>query len=98
MKFVAVDIRNFRSVKDGGIKNIDNFNVFIGKNNSGKSNLLSAIHAFFQILSNDSLESSNPVIGNTLPDFTQKNTTDPISIAARFGPSRDEMIKMRRLI
>jgi len=40
-------IQNFRSVRNAVIEDIDNLNVLIGKNNSGKSNILSGIHAFF---------------------------------------------------
>jgi AAA ATPase domain len=93
MKLSAVHIQNFRSVKDAIVEDIDDFNVFIGKNNSGKSNLLSAIHAFFRILSNGSLVSSQPVIGK-LSDFTEKVSSHPISITARFVLSREETIKI----
>jgi hypothetical protein len=43
MKLSAVYIKNVRSVKDAGIEDIDNFNVVIGKVNSGKSNILSGM-------------------------------------------------------
>jgi putative ATP-dependent endonuclease of the OLD family len=97
MKLSAIYIRNFRSVKDARIEDIDNFNVLIGKNNSGKSNLLAAIHAFFQILSNGSLVSSQPVIGN-LSDFTQRDSSVPISLCARFVLSRDETINILKMM
>jgi putative ATP-dependent endonuclease of the OLD family len=93
MKLSAVYIKNVRSVKDAGIEDIDNFNVLIGKANSGKSNILSGIHAFFQILSNGYLVSSNPMIGN-LSEFTQRDATHPISISAQFTPSHDEIISI----
>jgi len=90
MKLVAMYIQNFRSVRNAVIEDIDNFNVLIGKNNSGKSNILSGIHAFFNILSNGYLVSSNPGIGNT-SDFTAKDVTNPIKLAARFTPDPGEI-------
>jgi hypothetical protein len=97
MKLSAVYIKHFRSVRDTKIEGIDNFNVFIGKNNSGKSNLLSAISAFFQIISNDSIVSPRPVIGD-LSDFTDKDSDNPISISATLIPSREETVAMLKKI
>jgi putative ATP-dependent endonuclease of the OLD family len=93
VKLSAVRVRNFRSLQDTGIDNIDDFNVLIGKNNSGKSNFLSAINAFFQILSNESLVSSRPIIGNSA-DFSKSHPNVPISICARFLPSEHEISQL----
>ncbi len=93
MKLNDIHIENFRSVRDAKIEDIDNFNVLIGKNNAGKSSLLSAINAFFQILANESFVSSRPIIGE-LTDFTQKVSDHPIAISARFLLSRDETTTM----
>jgi hypothetical protein len=95
MKLSAIHIQNFRSVKNARIEDIGNFNVLIAKNNSGKSNILSATHAFFQILSNGSLVSSQPVIGN-LSDFTQRLPTNTISLSAHFIPDLDSRTGFRR--
>lgn len=42
-----VEIECFRSVKNARIETLDNFNSFVGLNNSGKSNLLRALNLFF---------------------------------------------------
>jgi hypothetical protein len=97
VKLSSVEVENFRIVQNVRVDDIDNFNVLIGKNNSGKSNILSAIHAFFQIISNDSLVSSNPTIGNT-SDFTQRNTTFPISITTTFTLTDDETVHVLKLM
>jgi putative ATP-dependent endonuclease of the OLD family len=97
MKLTAIHIQNFRSVKDTSINDIDDFNVLIGKNNSGKSNLLVAINAFFKILSNGSLVSSQPGVGN-LSDFTDNDSSNPISIAACFILSHDEITTLLRMM
>lgn len=46
---VDIVISNFRSYKNkqNNIKNMNNINVFTGKNNSGKTNILRAINIFF---------------------------------------------------
>ncbi|MBN1803156.1 MAG: ATP-binding protein [Candidatus Lokiarchaeota archaeon] len=46
MKIKQVEIRNFRSIKDVSF-NLLSYMVFVGKNNSGKSNLMVALNAFF---------------------------------------------------
>ena len=51
MKIKRVQIENFRSIKSVDL-NLMSYMVFVGKNNSGKSNLMKAIDVFF----NDSVE------------------------------------------
>ena len=46
MKIKRVKIRNFRSIKEAKF-NLLPYMVFVGKNNSGKSNLMIALDAFF---------------------------------------------------
>lgn len=41
-----IHIKNFRSIADATIE-LDDFNFFVGKNDSGKSNVLKAINLFF---------------------------------------------------
>lgn len=40
-----IHIKNFRSIVDATIE-LDDFNFFVGKNDSGKSNVLKAINLF----------------------------------------------------
>lgn len=44
MKLRSVQINNYKSLKDVKIDTIGNLNVFIGKNNSGKSNIFQALN------------------------------------------------------
>lgn len=47
MKIIEkIEIHRFRSISDASIK-IDDLNIFSGKNNSGKSNILRALNLFF---------------------------------------------------
>src|SRR3972149_6992663 len=39
----GIVIKNFRGVSEGKIDDFENLNIFIGKNNSGKSTLLDAL-------------------------------------------------------
>ncbi len=48
MKLISrIKISRFRSIKDIDLKDINDFTVLAGLNNSGKSNLLRALNAFF---------------------------------------------------
>lgn len=47
MKINSIKVRNFRTVKDETIIDIDNYLTVVGPNNSGKTNILKAIQTFF---------------------------------------------------
>ncbi|WAM36519.1 ATP-dependent nuclease [Caldicellulosiruptor acetigenus] len=47
MKIKSVHIHNFRSIKDGKFDLYD-YNVLVGSNNSGKSNVLTALRIFYE--------------------------------------------------
>ena len=57
MKLEAVNIQNFRSIQEVSLEDCGGFNVIVGKNNAGKSNILLAINAFFK-----SLKKGEPVV------------------------------------
>lgn len=46
MKITKISIRNFRSIRSADI-DCTNFNIFVGQNNAGKTNLFEAIEWFF---------------------------------------------------
>jgi putative ATP-dependent endonuclease of OLD family len=46
MKISKITVRNFRSVKYAEI-DVDNFNIFVGQNNHGKTNFFEAIDWFY---------------------------------------------------
>ena len=48
MLIKSVKIENYRSLCNVSIKNLNNFVVFIGKNSSGKPNLLEAVWLFMK--------------------------------------------------
>ncbi len=60
MKLESVVIHNFRSIEDAKLMNCNGFNMLIGKNNSGKSNILSAINVFFTCVKDGNFLNLNP--------------------------------------
>ena len=58
-----VEIDRFRSIRSESIKTLGDFTAFAGPNNSGKSNVLRALNAFF----NSQTDSNTPV--NVLQDY-----------------------------
>lgn len=95
MNLETISIKNFRSIEDIEVENCGNFNVLIGKNNSGKSNILSAIHTFFTCIQSGNVVALDPPIGKAIDSF-QKNTEIPIEITLTFFLSlaeRDALIR-----
>ncbi|MGB9281833.1 MAG: AAA family ATPase, partial [Pseudonocardiaceae bacterium] len=70
-----------RSVKQQELTACGNFNVLIGKNNSGKSNILLAIAKFFVFLSRDSLATSDSTFRSD-DDYFERNTSEVIRVRA----------------
>lgn len=90
MKLENVIIKKFRSIEDGELAICGEFNVLIGKNNSGKSSVLSAINAFFNCVKNGEVLALNPNVGKEI-DFFNKNTQIPIEITLLFYLTKPEM-------
>ena len=89
MKVEAIEIRNFRSVASCKLGSCGGLNVLIGKNNSGKSNILSAIDAFFKVVSNGEIVSLDSPINKEV-DFYKKNLETPAEITFTFSLSEEE--------
>jgi len=73
MKIKSFTIKNYRSIKELKIDNLNPVNVFFGKNNVGKSNILRGLHLAFYCLRADSI---------FLPDtmFFNRDIYKPIQI------------------
>ncbi|MFB9440139.1 AAA family ATPase [Streptomyces showdoensis] len=70
----------FRSLRDAALDDCGSLNVLIGKNNSGKSNLLSAIKLFFEFFqSSGAVATISPGIFR-LTDWHAKDSEHPIEI------------------
>lgn len=53
MKIHSIKIRNFRTVREETILEVDGYLTVVGSNNSGKTNILKAIQTFFTGYEND---------------------------------------------
>jgi putative ATP-dependent endonuclease of the OLD family len=84
MKMTSLRVENFRSIDQVEIKECGIFNVLIGRNNSGKSNILSAIDAFFKVLHHGGLLATKSPIPK-LVDFHNQETSNPIGITVGFS-------------
>ena len=84
MKLSALRIKNYRSIVDSGEIRIEPFQVFVGENNAGKSNILRAIDVFLAAGAGGVQESN----------FFDK--TQPIVIASTFtGLAPEERKSLR---
>jgi len=95
MKLEHAKVEKLRSALRVDIPHIGQFNVAIGKNNSGKSTLLSAIQVFFKCLSDGQVVALRPSLGKAI-DFTGRDTNTPIEIELRFAitlAERDEILR-----
>lgn len=90
MNLTHVKICRFRSINETDISECGRLNVLIGKNNAGKSNLLSAIHGFFAIANDRSFITLRPMFASELDYFNQDVST-PIEITCCFLLSSGEM-------
>lgn len=63
LQIIKVEIHNFCSVHDGTF-DLQDYNLLIGANNSGKSNTINAIRAFYEDMKYDSSK-HRPLVGET---------------------------------
>jgi hypothetical protein len=83
MRIKSVQVRHFRSVENSGLTNCGGLNVLIGKNNAGKSNLLTAIEVCLRHLKRG-LVSISISLGRATEQFTDRATDKPYRIAVEF--------------
>ncbi len=83
MKILAVRVKGFRSIESADLPNCGGMNVLIGKNNAGKSNLLSAIELVMNNLRRGALagpwEAARPA-----DEFTRRDQRIPLEIGVEF--------------
>jgi predicted ATP-dependent endonuclease of OLD family len=89
MKLEAVNIKNFRSIQEVTLEECGGFNVIVGKNNAGKSNILRVINIFFESLKNGEILVFDLSIGKPI-DFHQQLIETPIEITMFFQLSLHE--------
>ncbi len=89
MKLTSIRICRFRSIERASLEEIGGFNVLIGKNNSGKSNLLLALDSFFTCVKSGNLVTAEPPIGADI-DFCGRLTNNPIELDLSFALEPNE--------
>jgi predicted ATP-dependent endonuclease of OLD family len=95
MKLEAVHIQSFRSIQDVTLENCGGFNVIVGKNNAGQSNILLSINAFFKCLNKGEPIILTPPIGKSI-DHHANLLEEPIKISMLFQLSlaeRDNLVQ-----
>jgi hypothetical protein len=92
MYLEAISVQKYRSISSLALSPCRDFNVLIGRNNSGKSNILASIEAFFRAATSKIINLSPP-LGSEI-DFFQKDHSHPILIEATFAISDDERDKL----
>jgi len=89
MKLEAVNIKNLRSIQEVALEDCGCFNVIVGKNNAGKSNILLAVNAFFESLNKGEPIVLEPPIGESI-DHYEKSQNKAIEITMFFKLYFDE--------
>ena len=98
MKINALHVRRFRSIERAGLPECRGLNILIGKNNAGKSNLLSALE-----LAVSHLKGGVVAIPWDVPrpnaEFTDRDASSPIQIGLEFElpPTINERLRERLL-
>ncbi len=92
IKIENLEIKNFRSIIGESLKfNPKNYNIIVGANNSGKSNILRALELFF----NGTIDRKSYSFELDFPksnDLSSKETTQ-ISIEFSYDPSKEKKIE-----
>lgn len=94
MRLVDVCIKGFRSIDNVGIPEIGSLNVLIGKNNSGKSTILSSIDTFFRCIRGANIIALDPPIGRVI-DFHRQLVSHPLEIGLVFLLQPEEGEKLQ---
>lgn len=95
MRLEVVKIKRLRSIENCELINCGGFNVLIGKNNSGKSNILSAVNGFFSCIEEGNIVTLSSPFGQEI-DFFEKNVQHPIEVTLIFSlllAERDELMR-----
>jgi putative ATP-dependent endonuclease of OLD family len=79
MRIRAIEVRRFRSIERGSLTECGGLNVMIGKNNSGKSNLLATIDLVHRHLWEGSIAGPWPA-ARPLDEFTDRQPHTPLQI------------------
>jgi putative ATP-dependent endonuclease of the OLD family len=83
-RITSVHVRRFRSLLRSDLTGCGALNVLIGKNNSGKSNLLAAIDTAFSHFKTTEIAAAWSTSGRAQDEFTNRDTREPLQIGLEF--------------
>ena len=83
MNIQAIEIQQLRSIQSCRVSGLGPYNVLIGKNNSGKSNIFYALSAFFSTIRRSDIIDLDPSITENI-DFHHQDIEQPIRIVLTF--------------
>ena len=83
MNIQDIEIQQLRSIQSCRVSGLGPFNVLIGKNNSGKSNIFYALSAFFSTIRRSDIIDLDPLIKENI-DFHYQDIAQPIRIVVTF--------------
>ena len=86
MKITEIHIRNFKSIREMHIRNIENALILVGQNNTGKTTVLDAIRA------------AGGEYSIQEEDFGEDNANIEITISLEFSEEDLEQMHMRGMV
>src|SRR5262245_5355740 len=93
MRLGTIQVQGFRSIAQAELGHCGALNVLIGKNNSGKSNILSAIQLAFGFLKDSSLVATTKPPVSEVTDWFQRDLDAPVIITILLELTDEEMEK-----
>ncbi|MFF7720733.1 AAA family ATPase [Streptomyces luteogriseus] len=91
MRVAAVQGIRFRSLRNAELNGCGQLNVLIGKNNSGKSNILSAVKLFFEFFQKSGAVATITPRVNRPTDWHAKDSSQPIRIKVTLELTEGEL-------
>lgn len=97
MHIHALCIRRYRSIQSASLRDCGGLNVLIGKNNSGKSNVLSALHLVQQHLSRGTI--AGPMASaRPIDEFTDRDISKPFQIGVEYSLTAEMNHQVRQML
>ncbi|MEU8385980.1 AAA family ATPase [Streptosporangium sp. NPDC048865] len=96
MQLAAIKIDNFRSIQSATLDACGELNVLIGRNNSGKSNVLIALDRFFRFCARKAIANDGLQYLRVDTEVFERNKNLPAAITATFKLTDDEDVVLRQ--
>jgi predicted ATP-dependent endonuclease of OLD family len=98
MRIHALSVSNFRSIREAHLEECGQLNVLIGKNNSGKSNMLAALKTFFEFFGpRPTIATNRPAI-SAETDWYARDTSQLVKITTTLQLSDAELDELKNSI